>query len=170
MPIIAESAVKTQKNFHCRKNSNSKFLQYRGFFFNDFAYVCLFLALSYKLAKKKSLLSLLLTKPWPHNIWTNMVNHSCELIAMSNLEKSRVTVFKFTWIQSMLIFFCLVHQCLLIVFFFLYFSLVLRQFTAAPNVNFRKNICSEDDLRSRTFGIFFVEFLACLPLLGFLNI
>ena len=71
MPIIAESAVKTQKNFHCRKNSNSKFLQYRGFFFNDFAYVCLFLALSYKLAKKKSLLSLLLTKPWPHNIWTN---------------------------------------------------------------------------------------------------
>ena len=118
MPIIAESAVKTQKNFHCRKNSNSKFLQDRVFFLNDFAYVCLFLALSYKLAKKKSLLSLLLTKPWPHNIWTNMVNHSCELIAMSNLEKSRVTVFKFTWIQSMLIFFCLVHQCLLIVFFF----------------------------------------------------
>ena len=39
----------------------------------------------------------------------------------------------------------------------------------APNDNFRENICSEDDLRSKIFGIFFVKFLACLPLLGFLN-
>ena len=30
-----------------------------------------------------------------------------------------------------------------------------------------ENICSEDDLRSRIFGTFFVKFLACLPLLGF---
>ena len=36
--------------------------------------------------------------------------------------------------------------------------------------NFRKNICSEDDLRSRIFGTFVVKFLACLPLLGFSNI
>ena len=36
----------------------------------------------------------------------------------------------------------------------------------APNDNFRKNICSEDDLRSRIFG----TFLACLLLLGFSNI
>ena len=36
----------------------------------------------------------------------------------------------------------------------------------APNGNFRENICSEDDLRSRIFG----TFLACLPLLGFSNI
>ena len=35
---------------------------------------------------------------------------------------------------------------------------------------FLKNICSEDDLRSRIFGIFVVKFLACLPLLGFSNI
>ena len=28
---------------------------------------------------------------------------------------------------------------------------------------FSENICSEDDLRSRIFGIFFVKFLACLP-------
>ena len=28
------------------------------------------------------------------------------------------------------------------------------------------NICSEDDLRSRIFGTFFVKFIACLPLLG----
>ena len=35
---------------------------------------------------------------------------------------------------------------------------------------FSKNICSEDDLRSRIFGTFFVKFLACLPLLGFSNI
>ena len=32
---------------------------------------------------------------------------------------------------------------------------------------FSENICSEDDLRSRIFGTFFVKFLACLPLLGF---
>ena len=41
--------------------------------------------------------------------------------------------------------------------------------TRAPNVNFR-HICSEDDLRSRIFGIFVVKFRACLPLLGFSNI
>ena len=40
----------------------------------------------------------------------------------------------------------------------------------APNDNFRKNICSEDDLRSRIFGTFVVKFLVCLPLLGFSNI
>ena len=40
----------------------------------------------------------------------------------------------------------------------------------APNDNFRKNICSEDDLRSRIFETFVVKFLACLPLLGFSNI
>ena len=34
---------------------------------------------------------------------------------------------------------------------------------------FSKNICSEDDLRSRIFGTFVVKFLACLPLLGFSN-
>ena len=32
--------------------------------------------------------------------------------------------------------------------------------TGAPNDNFRKNICSEDDLRSRIFGTFVVKFLA----------
>ena len=42
--------------------------------------------------------------------------------------------------------------------------------TGAPNDNFRKIICSEDDLRSRIFGSFFVKFVACLPLLGFSNI
>ena len=42
--------------------------------------------------------------------------------------------------------------------------------TGAPNENFRKNICSQDDLRSRIFGSFFVRFVACLPLLGFSNI
>ena len=40
----------------------------------------------------------------------------------------------------------------------------------APNGNFRENICSEDDLRSRIFGTFVVKFLAYLPLLGFSNI
>ena len=42
--------------------------------------------------------------------------------------------------------------------------------SGAPNDNFRKNICSEDDLRSRIFGTFVVKFLACLPLLGFSDI
>ena len=42
--------------------------------------------------------------------------------------------------------------------------------TGAPNDNFRKNICSEDDLRSRIFGTFVIKFIACLLLLGFSNI
>ena len=44
------------------------------------------------------------------------------------------------------------------------------QHAGAPNDNFRKNICSEDDLRARIFGTFVVKFLACLLLLGFSNI
>ena len=44
------------------------------------------------------------------------------------------------------------------------------QKAGAPNGNFRENICSEDDLRSRIFGAFVVKFLACLPLLRFSNI
>ena len=39
--------------------------------------------------------------------------------------------------------------------------------TGAPNDNLRKNICSEDDLRSRILGTFVLKLLACLPLLGF---
>ena len=35
---------------------------------------------------------------------------------------------------------------------------------------FSEKICSEDDLRSRSFGTFVVKLLACLPLLGFSNI
>ena len=42
--------------------------------------------------------------------------------------------------------------------------------SGAPNGNFRENICSEDDLRTRIFGTFVVKFLACLPLLGFSSI
>ena len=42
--------------------------------------------------------------------------------------------------------------------------------SGAPNDNFRKNICSEDDLRSRIFGTFVAKFLACQPLLGFSDI
>ena len=34
--------------------------------------------------------------------------------------------------------------------------------SGAPNGNFRENICSEDDLRTRIFGAFAVKFLACL--------
>ena len=34
---------------------------------------------------------------------------------------------------------------------------------------FSENTCSEDHLRSRIFGTFVVKFLACLPVLGFLN-
>ena len=43
-------------------------------------------------------------------------------------------------------------------------------YAGAPNGNFRENICSEDDLRTRIFETFVVKFLACLPLLGFSNI
>ena len=42
--------------------------------------------------------------------------------------------------------------------------------SGAPNDNFRKNICSGDDLRPRIFETFVVKFLACVPLLGFSNI
>ena len=58
----------------------------------------------------------------------------------------------------------------------LYFQLLSKtikvdgDYSGAPNGNFRENICSEDDLRSRIFGAFVVKFLACLPLLGFSNI
>ena len=45
------------------------------------------------------------------------------------------------------------------------YFVVAGEFTGAPNDNFRKNICSEDDLRSRIFETFVVKFLACLPLL-----
>ena len=50
------------------------------------------------------------------------------------------------------------------------YAISIHQLSGAPNDNFRKNICSEDDLRSRIFGTFVVKFLACLPLLGFSNI
>ena len=52
----------------------------------------------------------------------------------------------------------------------LVFSNVSKQKAGALNGNFRENVCSEDDLRSRIFGAFVVKFLACLPLLGFSNI
>ena len=51
-----------------------------------------------------------------------------------------------------------------------YISFLSPYQSGAPNDNFRKNICSEDDLRSRIFGTFAVKFLACLLLLGFSNI
>ena len=44
-----------------------------------------------------------------------------------------------------------------------------RYTSGAPNDNFRKIICSEDDLRSRIFGSFSEKLLACLTLLGFSN-
>ena len=47
---------------------------------------------------------------------------------------------------------------------------VIKGASGAPNGNFRENICSEDDLRSRIFGAFVIKFLICLPLLGFSNI
>ena len=49
-------------------------------------------------------------------------------------------------------------------------SVFVILFSGAPNGNFRENICSEDELRTRIFGTFVVKFLACLPLLGFSNI
>ena len=47
---------------------------------------------------------------------------------------------------------------------------VPKHYAGAPNDNFRKNIFSEDDFRSRIFGTFVVRFLAYLLLLGFSNI
>ena len=67
----------------------------------------------------------------------------------------------------------------LVTYFFFTFSMPKMHFfevkcvlkiSGAPNGNFRENICSEDDLRSRIFGAFVVTFLACLPLLRFSNI
>ena len=39
----------------------------------------------------------------------------------------------------------------------------IKVIAGAPNDNFRKIICLEDDLRSRIFGSFSEKFLACLP-------
>ena len=53
-----------------------------------------------------------------------------------------------------------------------YFSILLHVFKPSASIfrgtqrQFSENICSEDDLRSRIFGTFFVKFIACLPLLG----
>ena len=49
-------------------------------------------------------------------------------------------------------------------------SIPVTKESGAPNGNFRNNICSEDDLRSRIFETFVAKFLACLPLLRFSNI
>ena len=38
---------------------------------------------------------------------------------------------------------------------------VIKPVAGAPNDNFRKNICSEDDLRSRIFETFFCK-ISCL--------
>ena len=57
-----------------------------------------------------------------------------------------------------------------IIMSFAVFEIVIPKISGAPNDNFRENICSEDDLRSRIFGTFVVKFLACLPLLGSSNI
>jgi len=43
-------------------------------------------------------------------------------------------------------------------------TVLSSQRTGAPNGNFRENICSEDDLRTRIFGTFVVKFLAYLLL------
>ena len=46
-----------------------------------------------------------------------------------------------------------------------------RELYRGTQRQFSEDIFSEDDLRSRIFGAaFVVKFLACLPLLGFLNI
>ena len=47
---------------------------------------------------------------------------------------------------------------------------VTRTLIRGTQRQFSKNICSEDDLRSRMFGTCVVKFLACLPLLRFSNI
>ena len=49
-------------------------------------------------------------------------------------------------------------------------STVEPRYNRGTQRQFSKNICSEDDLRSRIFGTFVVKFLAYLPLLGFSNI
>ena len=49
-------------------------------------------------------------------------------------------------------------------------SCKVQHLTGSTQRQFSENICSEDNLRSRIFGTFFVKFLACLPPLGFSNI
>ena len=44
-------------------------------------------------------------------------------------------------------------------------AVINRAITRDTQRQFSENICSEDDMRSRIFGTFFVKFLACLPLL-----
>ena len=46
---------------------------------------------------------------------------------------------------------------------------LLHKVARSTQRQFLENICSEDDLRSRIFRTFVVKFLACLPLLGFLE-
>ena len=46
---------------------------------------------------------------------------------------------------------------------------IVRSSVRGNQRQFLENICSEDDLNSRSFGTFVVKFLAYLPLLGFSN-
>ena len=63
------------------------------------------------------------------------------------------------------------YRCLMEINFSYYRLSVMRTLTpGAPNGNFRENMCSEDDLRSRIFRASVVKFLPCMPLLGFSNI
>ena len=55
------------------------------------------------------------------------------------------------------------------------FAICFNHFQVCPSVRgtqrqFSENICSKEDLRSSIFETFVVQFLACLPLLGFSNI
>ena len=95
------------------------------------------------------------------------------MLSKVNLKKENISADLVIWIIN--------KQCLeipltgyVLLFFFnhdlSYRLLNAPNLSGAPNGNFRENICSEDDLRTRIFGTFFVKFLACLPLLGFSSI
>ena len=53
---------------------------------------------------------------------------------------------------------------------FIWKATILKKKCRGTQRQFSENICSEDDLRSRIFGTFVENFVACLPLLGFSNI
>ena len=79
-------------------------------------------------------------------------------------------VFNFSLTKKLSLFFFFIARGTALFLEFFLSSPKAVHISGAPNDNFRKNICSEDDLRSRIFEIFVVKFLACLPLLGFSNI
>ena len=109
--------------------------------------------------------------------WCSMTDFYDEIFGNFSCPSPRQTLVPVLWVQFHALLTCDYKSELISIQIFVKSGLnglngatrlvVLLNTSGAPNDNFRKIICSENDLRSRIFGSFSVKFLACLLLLGF---